>query len=173
MLFLFLFFAATINKNLPPLTLQVRQLKEAVPFAVVGSTTVLDVGGKKVRGRQYPWGVIEVENPSHCDFIKLRCLLGWVIIVVILFIFFRSHFLIVTYFCDSLYLFIFVCFFVSLFLCCAIPNTLHSLVPFILISYPLSLSLMPLAVSHLLPCSVSRLHVHICILFASQRIYKF
>ncbi|KAG7156977.1 Septin-2-like 2 [Homarus americanus] len=55
---------------------QVRQLKEAVPFAVVGSTTVLDVGGKKVRGRQYPWGVIEVENPSHCDFIKLRCLLG-------------------------------------------------------------------------------------------------
>ncbi|KAG0702681.1 Septin-1 [Chionoecetes opilio] len=55
---------------------RVRQLKEAVPFAVVGSTTVLDVGGKKVRGRQYPWGVIEVENPSHCDFIKLRCLLG-------------------------------------------------------------------------------------------------
>ncbi|XP_045618117.1 septin-1 isoform X2 [Procambarus clarkii] len=55
---------------------QVRQLKEAVPFAVVGSTTVLDVGGKKVRGRQYPWGVIEVENPNHCDFIKLRCLLG-------------------------------------------------------------------------------------------------
>ncbi|XP_047486332.1 septin-2B-like isoform X5 [Penaeus chinensis] len=55
---------------------QVRLLKEAVPFAVVGSTTVLDVGGKKVRGRQYPWGVIEVENPNHCDFIKLRCLLG-------------------------------------------------------------------------------------------------
>ncbi|CAL4069048.1 unnamed protein product [Meganyctiphanes norvegica] len=55
---------------------QVRLLKEAVPFAVVGSTTVLDVGGKKVRGRQYPWGVIEVENPQHCDFIKLRCLLG-------------------------------------------------------------------------------------------------
>lgn len=57
---------------------QVRLLKEAVPFAVVGSTTVLDVGGKKVRGRQYPWGVIEVENPNHCDFIKLRCLLGLV-----------------------------------------------------------------------------------------------
>ncbi|KAL7637042.1 UNVERIFIED_CONTAM: hypothetical protein RMT77_012800 [Armadillidium vulgare] len=55
---------------------QVRQLKAAVPFAVVGSTTILDVGGKKVRGRQYPWGVIEVENPNHCDFIKLRCLLG-------------------------------------------------------------------------------------------------
>jgi len=55
---------------------QVRQLKEAVPFAVVGSATVLEVGGRKVRGRQYPWGVIEVENPQHCDFSKLRCLLG-------------------------------------------------------------------------------------------------
>ena len=55
---------------------QVRQLKEAVPFAVVGSSTILDISGKKVRGRQYPWGVIEVENPNHCDFIKLRCLLG-------------------------------------------------------------------------------------------------
>lgn len=67
--------------------LQVRQLKEAVPFAVVGSTTVLDVGGKKVRGRQYPWGVIEVENPNHCDFIKLRCLLGSVKPPLLLFIF--------------------------------------------------------------------------------------
>ncbi|XP_076069923.1 septin 1 isoform X2 [Oratosquilla oratoria] len=55
---------------------QVRQLKESVPFAVVGSTSVLDVSGRKVRGRQYPWGIIEVENPNHCDFIKLRCLLG-------------------------------------------------------------------------------------------------
>jgi septin 2 len=30
---------------------QVRQLKEAVPFAVCGSTTLLEVKGKKVRGR--------------------------------------------------------------------------------------------------------------------------
>ena len=31
--------------------------------------------GKKIRGRQYPWGVVEVENPNHCDFIKLRTML--------------------------------------------------------------------------------------------------
>jgi septin 2 len=49
-----------------------KQLKEAVPFAVVGSNTVIEVRGRKVRGRMYPWGVVEVENPEHCDFIKLR-----------------------------------------------------------------------------------------------------
>lgn len=54
---------------------QVRQLKQAVPFAVCGSTTLLEVKGKKVRGRQYPHGVVEVENPEHCDFIKLRTML--------------------------------------------------------------------------------------------------
>jgi len=54
---------------------QVRQLKEAVPFAACGANTLIEVKGKKVRGRQYPWGVVEVENPEHCDFIKLRTML--------------------------------------------------------------------------------------------------
>ncbi|GAB6027122.1 fork head transcription factor Sep1 [Chamberlinius hualienensis] len=54
---------------------QVRQLKEAVPFAVCGSNQLIEVKGKKVRGRLYPWGVVEVENPDHCDFIKLRTML--------------------------------------------------------------------------------------------------
>jgi septin 2 len=54
---------------------QVRQLKEAVPFAVCGANTLLEVKGRKVRGRLYPWGVVEVENPEHCDFIKLRTML--------------------------------------------------------------------------------------------------
>ena len=30
-----------------------------MPYAVVGSNTVLEVKGKKVRGRAYPWGVVE------------------------------------------------------------------------------------------------------------------
>ncbi|ELU07012.1 hypothetical protein CAPTEDRAFT_177047 [Capitella teleta] len=54
---------------------QCLQLKRAVPFAVVGCNTVLEVRGRKVRGRMYPWGVVEVENPEHCDFIKLRTML--------------------------------------------------------------------------------------------------
>ncbi|XP_078679628.1 septin-2B-like isoform X5 [Branchiostoma floridae x Branchiostoma belcheri] len=54
---------------------QCRLLKAAVPFAVVGSNQMIEVKGKKVRGRLYPWGVVEVENPEHCDFIKLRTML--------------------------------------------------------------------------------------------------
>ena len=34
-----------------------------MPFAVVGSNTVLEVANKKVRGRQYPWGVAEGKYP--------------------------------------------------------------------------------------------------------------
>ncbi|XP_041375525.1 septin-7-like isoform X2 [Gigantopelta aegis] len=48
------------------------KMKDRVPFAVVGSNRVLDVGGKRVRGRQYPWGIVEVENLEHNDFVALR-----------------------------------------------------------------------------------------------------
>ncbi|KAG7253320.1 hypothetical protein CRUP_009296 [Coryphaenoides rupestris] len=43
-----------------------------LPFAVVGSTEEVSVGNKMVKARQYPWGVVQVENESHCDFVKLR-----------------------------------------------------------------------------------------------------
>ncbi|KAK2578670.1 hypothetical protein KPH14_012159 [Odynerus spinipes] len=54
---------------------QDKELKACIPFAVVGSSTVLEVAGRKVHGRQYPWGVVEVENPKHSDFVKLRTML--------------------------------------------------------------------------------------------------
>ncbi|XP_076233749.1 septin 7-like protein pnut isoform X4 [Calliopsis andreniformis] len=47
-------------------------LRDRVPFAVVGANTVVEHDGRKVRGRKYPWGVAEVENLEHCDFIALR-----------------------------------------------------------------------------------------------------
>nr|CAI5858024.1 unnamed protein product [Callosobruchus analis] len=43
-----------------------------IPFAVVGSTDFVRVANKTVRARQYPWGTVQVENESHCDFVKLR-----------------------------------------------------------------------------------------------------
>ncbi|WWC72963.1 uncharacterized protein I206_106927 [Kwoniella pini CBS 10737] len=47
-----------------------------VPFAVVGSDTLVNSpDGRQVRGRAYPWGVIEVDNEDHCDFVKLRQML--------------------------------------------------------------------------------------------------
>ncbi|KAK9885629.1 hypothetical protein WA026_012393 [Henosepilachna vigintioctopunctata] len=49
-----------------------KSLKERVPFAVVGSNAVIEIDGKKLRGRKYPWGIAEVENLEHCDFIALR-----------------------------------------------------------------------------------------------------
>lgn len=69
-----------------------RLLRTRVPFAVVGANTIIEVDGKKIRGRKYPWGIAEgmllfflinfiaksrhlsitVENLEHCDFIALR-----------------------------------------------------------------------------------------------------
>lgn len=69
-----------------------------MPFAVVGSTEEIKQGGKIIRARQYPWGIVQgkifkrmlifflhyaiviiiilkkktVENEQHCDFVKLR-----------------------------------------------------------------------------------------------------
>uniref|UniRef100_G3T0I6 Septin n=1 Tax=Loxodonta africana TaxID=9785 RepID=G3T0I6_LOXAF len=43
-----------------------------LPFAVVGSMDEVKVGNKMVKARQYPWGVVQVENENHCDFVKLR-----------------------------------------------------------------------------------------------------
>lgn len=47
-----------------------------LPYAIVGSNQFVKLNdGRMVRGRNYPWGIIEVDNEQHCDFIKLRQLL--------------------------------------------------------------------------------------------------
>ncbi|SPN98462.1 probable cell division control protein CDC3 [Cephalotrichum gorgonifer] len=52
------------------------EIMSKVPFAVVGATNeITNPDGRKVRGRKYPWGVIEVDNEDHCDFVKLRQML--------------------------------------------------------------------------------------------------
>lgn len=48
------------------------QIKSLVPFAVVGSEKSIIVNGKQVRGRQNRWGVINVEDENHCEFVYLR-----------------------------------------------------------------------------------------------------
>lgn len=53
----------------------IKKLKERIPFSVVGSNSVVEVGGRSVRARMYPWGVVEVENMEHNDFTALRSLL--------------------------------------------------------------------------------------------------
>jgi len=49
-----------------------KDMNNQVPFAVVGSNDFVKVGNKNVRARQYPWGVVQVENENHCDFTRLR-----------------------------------------------------------------------------------------------------
>ncbi|EHB09849.1 Septin-7 [Heterocephalus glaber] len=53
----------------------VKKIKDCLPFAVVGSNTIIEVNSKRIRGRQYSWGVAEVENGEHCDFTVLRNML--------------------------------------------------------------------------------------------------
>ncbi|CAD6587411.1 MAG: hypothetical protein CYPHOPRED_003911 [Cyphobasidiales sp. Tagirdzhanova-0007] len=50
--------------------------QSAIPFSIIGSTQdVITPDGRQVKGREYLWGVAEVENEEHCDFKKLRSLL--------------------------------------------------------------------------------------------------
>ncbi|KAL1919614.1 uncharacterized protein VTP21DRAFT_1545 [Calcarisporiella thermophila] len=48
------------------------ELRALLPFAIIGSEEEVVVNGRTVRGRQYPWGVVEVDNPKHSDFARLR-----------------------------------------------------------------------------------------------------
>lgn len=42
------------------LLLALRSLSQrSVPFAVIGSNTVVEVNGRRSRGRTYPWGAVE------------------------------------------------------------------------------------------------------------------
>jgi len=51
-------------------------LMGTMPFTVIGSEKDIETpDGRIVKGRQYLWGVAEVENEEHCDFKKLRNLL--------------------------------------------------------------------------------------------------
>jgi len=51
-------------------------LDDAPPFAVVSSNTLTTLSdGRVVRGREYPWGTVNIENKEHCDFTSLQSLL--------------------------------------------------------------------------------------------------
>ena len=43
-----------------------------IPFAVVGSERTVIIDGKTVRGRKTRWGVVNVEDEKHCEFVYLR-----------------------------------------------------------------------------------------------------
>ncbi|KAJ3064275.1 hypothetical protein HDU98_012288 [Podochytrium sp. JEL0797] len=67
------------HENDDPETIQeIKEITSRIPFAIVGSTLTFENppgSGNHVRGRKYPWGLIEVDNETHCDFVKLRQML--------------------------------------------------------------------------------------------------
>ena len=47
-------------------------LQNMIPFAVVGSERNVLIDGRQVRGRKNRWGVINIEDEKHCEFVYLR-----------------------------------------------------------------------------------------------------
>lgn len=54
---------------------ELQKTTSAMPFAVVGSEDLYEINGKLCCGRKYIWGIVQVENEAHCDFVKLKNLL--------------------------------------------------------------------------------------------------
>ncbi|KAJ3090231.1 hypothetical protein HK102_004363 [Quaeritorhiza haematococci] len=54
------------------------ELRSLLPFSIInseetdGAVGLVSADGNRFLGRQYPWGLVEVDNPEHCDFVKLR-----------------------------------------------------------------------------------------------------
>ncbi|KAH8116985.1 septin ring protein [Phellopilus nigrolimitatus] len=48
------------------------RIRNMIPFAVVGSERNVLIDGKQVRGRKNRWGVINIEDENHCEFVYLR-----------------------------------------------------------------------------------------------------
>ncbi|WWD00167.1 hypothetical protein V866_007076 [Kwoniella sp. B9012] len=48
------------------------RIRDMLPFAIVGSEKSVIIDGKPVRARKNRWGVINVEDENHCEFIYLR-----------------------------------------------------------------------------------------------------
>ncbi|KIY50560.1 Septin [Fistulina hepatica ATCC 64428] len=71
-----IFQAPTYENEDEETILEAEEIASKIPFAVVGSDqAVVTPDGREVRGRAYPWGVVEVDNEDHCDFVKLRQML--------------------------------------------------------------------------------------------------
>ena len=51
-----------------------KKMKERVPFAVVGSNCLIEnADGKKVRGRKYPWGIVDVSRILFFEYYFFTC----------------------------------------------------------------------------------------------------
>jgi septin family protein len=63
---------STLGANLVSIFFCFLRVQSIIPFAVVGSESNVIIDGKSVRGRKNRWGVVNVENENHCEFMHLR-----------------------------------------------------------------------------------------------------
>lgn len=70
-------FKLTVQEKLSEQKILVHQFpgQDQAPFAMIGSNTCLEIDEKRVWGRQYPWGTVNIEDPAHSDFSLLRSLI--------------------------------------------------------------------------------------------------
>jgi hypothetical protein len=66
-------FPYDVEEDHPDTIAENSELRSLLPFAVVCSEeNVSTPDGHLTLGRAYPWGAVEVYNPEHCDFLRLR-----------------------------------------------------------------------------------------------------
>ncbi|KAI8615457.1 Septin-domain-containing protein [Chytriomyces sp. MP71] len=72
-------YTPAVHENDDPETVhEIKDIISRIPFAIVGSMQSFEHpagSGNHIRGRRYPWGIIEVDNEGHCDFVTLRHML--------------------------------------------------------------------------------------------------
>lgn len=54
---------------------QMNEIRESQPFAICSSVDKVEIDEKMTFGRVYPFGVVDINNSDHSDFIKLRTML--------------------------------------------------------------------------------------------------
>ena len=54
---------------------QISEIKDSIPFAIASSTDKVEVNGKMTLGRNYAFGTVDIMDPAHSDFLKLRSML--------------------------------------------------------------------------------------------------
>ncbi|CAG9320010.1 unnamed protein product [Blepharisma stoltei] len=48
------------------------------PFAIISGITLVELNERCIYGRQYPWGIADMNNPRHCDYLLFnRFLIGY------------------------------------------------------------------------------------------------
>jgi septin 7 len=71
-----IFQAPTYDNEDEEIIAEAEEIASKIPFAIVGSDKIVETQNQReVRGRSYPWGIVEVDNEEHCDFVKLRQML--------------------------------------------------------------------------------------------------